>query len=207
MQTTASRLKEVMDAKKLKQVDVLRLAEPYCSKYMVKLNKSDLSQFVNGKVIPGQFKLKILALSLGVNEAWLMGYDNVPMESASPELSAPAIPLFDPEPLIAARNSHGFEPEEVAALSGVDYNTYISIEQGFTVPDIYQLQAIAHVLYTSPNVLLKYYGNLDFLEKVDYTPTPDDLALFELFMKLPFEDRRDLVSYITSQLKSKGLLV
>lgn len=80
MQTTAERLKTILEIRNLKQSDVIKMAEPYCQKYMVKLNKSDLSQFVNGKVIPGQFKLAILALALDVNEAWLMGYDNVPME-------------------------------------------------------------------------------------------------------------------------------
>lgn len=89
MKTTAERLNEVLKIKNLKQIDILRLAEPYCQKYMVKLNKSDLSQFIHGKVTPGQFKLKILALALGVNEAWLMGYEDVPMErdhSDAPDL-------------------------------------------------------------------------------------------------------------------------
>ena len=77
--TTASRLQEVLQTRNLKQSDVLRLAEPYCKRYKVKLNKSDLSQFVNGKVEPGQWKLTILGLALNVSEAWLMGLD-VPQE-------------------------------------------------------------------------------------------------------------------------------
>ena len=207
MTTTAARLNEVMEIKKLKQVDILRLAEPYCTKYMVKLNKSDLSQFVNGKVIPGQFKLKILSLALGVNEAWLMGYDNVPMESNASDVIAPAIPSFDPHTLISARESHSFLPEEVAALSGVDLKTYLSFERGTAVPDIYQLQAIAHVLYTSPNVLLKYYGNFDFMEKISVSPSPEDMEFLDLYFKLPFEGRQEYVSVLTSLLKEKGLLV
>lgn len=78
MATTAERLRYLIDSRGLKQVDILRLAAPFCKKYMVKLNKSDLSQFVSGKVSPGRFKLRVLALALDVNENWLMGMD-VPM--------------------------------------------------------------------------------------------------------------------------------
>lgn len=77
--TTAKRLKQIMIMKGLKQSDILTEAAPYCKKYGIKLNKSDLSQFVNGKVEPGQWKLTILGLALGVSEAWLMGLD-VPMD-------------------------------------------------------------------------------------------------------------------------------
>lgn len=77
--TTAQRLKAIMEQNNLKQVDILHAAKPYCEKYNVTLGKSDLSQFVNGKVTPGQQKLTILGLALNVSEAWLMGLD-VPMQ-------------------------------------------------------------------------------------------------------------------------------
>lgn len=72
---TSERLKEIMDERNIKQVDILRSAQPFCEKYGVKLAKNDLSQYVNGKVEPGQEKLTILGLTLNVSEAWLMGYD------------------------------------------------------------------------------------------------------------------------------------
>lgn len=78
-ENTSTRLKMIMDQRGLKQADILRLAQPYCEKYKIKMGKSDLSQFVNGKVEPGQWKLTILGLALDVSEAWLMGLD-VPME-------------------------------------------------------------------------------------------------------------------------------
>ena len=77
--TTATRLKEIMNQRNLRQTDILRMAQPYCEKYKIKLGKSDLSQFVNGKATPGQLKLTILGLALNVSESWLMGLD-VPME-------------------------------------------------------------------------------------------------------------------------------
>jgi len=73
--TTADRLKELMEKRNLKQVDILKLAEPYCDKYGVKLNRNDVSQYVSGKVEPKQKKLTVLANALNVSEPWLMGYD------------------------------------------------------------------------------------------------------------------------------------
>lgn len=72
---TASRLKQIMSERNLRQVDILDLAKPYCQRFGVKLSKTDLSQYVNGKVKPGQEKLTILGLALNVSETWLMGYD------------------------------------------------------------------------------------------------------------------------------------
>lgn len=77
--TTADRLKEVMKQYELRQIDILNRAEPFCKQLNVKLGRNDLSQYVSGKVSPGQEKLTVLALALGVSETWLMGYD-VPME-------------------------------------------------------------------------------------------------------------------------------
>ena len=77
--TTAERLQEAMNIRGLKQVDVLKLAEPYCRAYGVNLGKTALTQYVSGKIIPRQDKLTVLGLALDVSEVWLMGYD-VPME-------------------------------------------------------------------------------------------------------------------------------
>lgn len=73
--STALRLNEFMQKNGLKQIDIINLAKPFCSEYGVKLSKSDLSQYVSGKVEPGQNKLYILARALNVSEAWLMGYE------------------------------------------------------------------------------------------------------------------------------------
>ena len=43
--TTAERLQEAMNIRGLKQVDVLRLAEPYCRAYGVNLGKTALTQY------------------------------------------------------------------------------------------------------------------------------------------------------------------
>lgn len=76
--STAERLKFIINKFNIKQSQIIERAQPFCEKFDVKLRKNDLSQYVSGKVEPGQKKLSILALALNVSEAWLMGYD-VPM--------------------------------------------------------------------------------------------------------------------------------
>jgi len=76
---TSERLAEIMSERNLKQIDILNLSLPYCAKYDEKMNKSDISQYVSGKVEPSQTKLCILGMALGVSESWLMGFD-VPRE-------------------------------------------------------------------------------------------------------------------------------
>lgn len=76
--TTSERLKYYMKANNIKQTDILKKAIPYCKKYNIKLGKNDLSQYVSGKVEPGQKKLTVISKALDINPVWLMGYD-VPM--------------------------------------------------------------------------------------------------------------------------------
>lgn len=77
--TTSDRLKQIMSEREMKQVDILEACKPYCQRFGVKLAKNDLSQYISGKVQPGQDKLTILGMALNVNEVWLMGY-NVPAD-------------------------------------------------------------------------------------------------------------------------------
>lgn len=79
-ENTSMRLKKIMNERGLKQVDILNLAKPYCKKYNTPLNKNDLSQYISGKIEPGQKKIMILAETLNVSPSWLMGLD-VPMKT------------------------------------------------------------------------------------------------------------------------------
>lgn len=76
IENTAIRLKKIMQERNLRQVDLLEMVKPFCEKYNVKINKSDISQYLSGKVKPGQEKLSMLGMALGVTESWLMGYDS-----------------------------------------------------------------------------------------------------------------------------------
>ena len=78
----AQRLKEAMEAKGLKQVDVIRLAEPIGREYNVRIGKSHMSQYLSGKSEPRKDILGVLAKTLEVDESWLAGEET---EAAAPE--------------------------------------------------------------------------------------------------------------------------
>lgn len=86
--TTAERLQYLMRTRHLRQIDILRAVLPYCQELGVKMNRSDISQYVSGKVVPGQDKLLVLGKALGVSAVWLLGID-VPMTD---EPDAPTYP-------------------------------------------------------------------------------------------------------------------
>lgn len=73
--SSSIRLKEIMEKQNLKQIDILNKTLPFCEKYNVKMNKSNISQYVSGKVEPSQDKIMVLSMALGVSEGWLMGFD------------------------------------------------------------------------------------------------------------------------------------
>lgn len=84
MSAFSERLKEAMDAKGYKQVDVIRLAEPIGAEYGIKIGKSHMSQYLSGKTEPRRDILKVLALTLEVAPMWLAG-EAVPMRAGDPE--------------------------------------------------------------------------------------------------------------------------
>lgn len=65
----SNRLKEAMNKKGMKQVDLLKAA----NKQGVKLGKSQISQYVSGKAIPRENIGNFLANTLNVSEQWLYG--------------------------------------------------------------------------------------------------------------------------------------
>lgn len=90
--TTSERLQEYMNKYNVKQVDILAKAKPYTIEYGVKLNKNDLSQYVSGKVEPGQDKIFILSRAMNVDPAWIMGLD-VPMRKPPIDMNSKSNPI------------------------------------------------------------------------------------------------------------------
>lgn len=124
---TSERLKEIMNTRGLKQVDILEKAKPYCQKYGVRLGRNDLSQYVSGKVTPGQEKLTVLGLALGVTEAWLMGYD-VPMERDNREKIS-SLPHQDFKPV--SKRKYKYLGEIACGepiFADEQYETYIELD-------------------------------------------------------------------------------
>lgn len=88
-ENTAQRLAQIMNERNLRQVDILKQSEKFQKELGIKLGKSALSQYVSGKSIPDQDKLVLLAKTLDVSEAWLMGYDT------TEQLTEPSKPSID----------------------------------------------------------------------------------------------------------------
>lgn len=86
---TSERLREIMELRGMRQIDIYNKAQPICEKYGFKLSRADISQYISGKVEPSQKKLTALGEALGVDESWLMGLE-VPMNVglSNPELDA-----------------------------------------------------------------------------------------------------------------------
>lgn len=74
----ATRLKELMREKNIKQVELVRMAE---SKG-IKLGKSHISQYVSGKTIPRKDILHFLANTLEVEADWLLGKEIQPTQQS-----------------------------------------------------------------------------------------------------------------------------
>lgn len=106
------RLQSVMNERGLKQIDILRLSEPLQEKYGISMNKNHLSNYINGKSNPDQHKTFLLAKTLGVDEAWIMGYDvpmnSVPSNAIDPGNTIIKIPVLGTiacgEPILADEN-------------------------------------------------------------------------------------------------------
>lgn len=91
---TAERLRQIMTQRNLRQVDIVNLCKPIGEKMGVRIQKSDISQYLSGNFEPKQSKLYIMARALGVTEPWLMGY-----EEDEPELEG--LDSLDPERRVA----------------------------------------------------------------------------------------------------------
>jgi len=79
MKHTGEVLKEIMVREGLRQIDIVEKCQPFCRKYNVRLGKEDISQYINKKAKPNQDRVAILAMALGVSEAYLMGFDVSPV--------------------------------------------------------------------------------------------------------------------------------
>ena len=85
----SKRLKQAMEQKGLKQVDLIRIA----AERGQKLGKSQLSQYLNGKTVPRQAMMEQLCQMLEVREDWLAGAP-VPDDQPSTNVDTPTKPTF-----------------------------------------------------------------------------------------------------------------
>ena len=95
----ASRLKESMNRQQMKPIDLLQLAE----EQNLKLGKSHISQYVNGKTMPRAEILQFLSDALHVDADWLSGRTSSSQDLSSEKLNSGSTKLssefnFDPHP-------------------------------------------------------------------------------------------------------------
>ncbi|MPM78863.1 hypothetical protein SDC9_125878 [bioreactor metagenome] len=93
------RLRQAMDERGMRQVDLLEAVKPYCKKYNIQISKGQLSQYLAGRNEPGQSRIFILAQALDVSESWLIGLDvpkeRSPQAATSDERAKEFITLFE----------------------------------------------------------------------------------------------------------------
>lgn len=164
---TSLRLQEIMTERNLKQKDILDLATPYCKQYNVKLTKTDLSQYISGKVEPGQYKLMMLAYALHLNPTWLMGYD-VPKEYGSATICDHS---YADDHILGAisvlAHQSGFELSKFANSYQIEYNDTL-VKLSPTQIDDYKKQVIEQIAFVSKCIFTnKLRANISPLDK-DY---------------------------------------
>ncbi|WP_242327928.1 helix-turn-helix domain-containing protein [Lactococcus lactis] len=129
------RLKKIMDEQGLRQVDILEKSKPFQDKLGIKMSKTHLSNYINGKSNPDQQKLILLSQTLGVSEPWLMGYD-VPRNVTDGENSLIEKTIKNMKKLSEQRQNnvlqfsknqleeqnHEVEKEKILALDKIDSN-------------------------------------------------------------------------------------
>ncbi len=101
----STRLKEAMSLKGLKQVEL-------CEK--TGIGKSSMSHYINGTHSPTTDRVYLIAKALGVNEAWLLGYD-APVEV---EHLKPITPVQANNDFITHQGNLDFVIEQANKLSG-----------------------------------------------------------------------------------------
>lgn len=185
MSATSDRLRQLMAERNLKQVDILRLAEPFCNKYRIKLGKSDISQFLSGKVVPGQWKLTILGMALNVSEAWLMGLD-APKERYENAL-APTVNW-----------ERKFREALEAKMSAIDYADW---EAALIRPDdVYEALDTKKLSFDQACELADRFGisiDGDVLESEApaLEDNPEREAISKVFLSLTAENQQKLLDY------------
>lgn len=194
----SERLRYIMDTRGIRQVDILEAAKPFCEKNKAKLGKTDLCQYVSGKVEPGPEKLRILSQALGVSETWLMGYD-------TPKRSGFTIGKMISQNIAHNISHHrseaGLSAKQLADMIGVDECYVLGLESGQIKLEQDVLYKICDVLHLIPSNFIP--RDEEFSEDEEYLlsrrekETPDQLVLtgvdkelYELLMQIPEEQKK-----------------
>lgn len=170
--TSAERLKQIMELRNLKQVEILNLSLPHQERLGIQLTKSHLSNYISGRSNPNQNSLYLLAQTLDVSVGWLMGYDDVDMElDKNAEHFGVKIKKH--------RELLGLTQKELAKKAKVHDTRIGSIEEG-GLSNIEELTKIAKALGILPSELYTHFQMARIRDR-DYT------LLFTLLRNMNFE--------------------
>ncbi|MBO4520722.1 MAG: helix-turn-helix domain-containing protein [Alphaproteobacteria bacterium] len=153
--TTAERLRYILETENIKQADILERCMPYLEQFKIKMNRSDISQYIAGKATPKQNKLYILARALNVSEAWLMGYDVEKERKERPEPALIVSAQTINERIKSRRQALGISVDYIAEKLNINRATYYRYESNEIekIPaDI--IEPLAEILKTSPQALM-----------------------------------------------------
>lgn len=160
-------LKKAMDLRNVTQNEL-------CKK--TSIPKSAMSQYMSGKFKPKQNRTYLIAKALNVNEAWLMGFEDVPMDKME-EKSIDFSDICNIEPLPQMINKRRRELnltlEEIGNIVGVSKSTVKKWESG----DISNMRRdkialLAKALKINPVSLITGEENLQSEQIID-TKTSD----------------------------------
>lgn len=113
--TTAERLAQYMKIYQMRQVDILEAVAPYSKDFGVKIQKSEISQYLSGKFEPGNDKIYVLSVALGLNPLWLMGYDEPMYKTSEQEKFKHA--MKEETPTVATEERYEYAAELLTKLS------------------------------------------------------------------------------------------
>lgn len=202
--TTAERLKQLMKERDLKQIDIVNLSQPFCKQYDIKIGRNDISQYLSGKVEPGQNKLFILGKALNVSEAWLMGFD-VPMERNNK--TREPFGAFLQKKL----KESNLSIEQLSERSYIPYDTLVSYVNGKAFPNYEDFDNLSWILGFSEREMALYTDSQTFKHLIEgrYSPTglfirkDDTIARYDVdplksnYAKLNSLGRKKAAEYIS----------
>lgn len=112
--STASRLREALDAAGMKQADLVRKTG---------LDRGAVSSYLSGKYEPKQMSTHKMARALGVSEMWLVGYDVARERTEAQKKNDDLVQV-----IAKLRKDPDFF-EVVSMLAGLEPDDYASIKQ------------------------------------------------------------------------------
>ena len=168
--------------------------------------KSMISYYLNGKTKPKGERLYIIAKELGVNEAWLLGYDVSRNETTEQNIKndQPTTRAFNPQRLKEALDNAGMKQIDLARSTGINKSAITHYLIGSYAPKQKAVQSMALALGVSEQWLMgktdeiclstkpqnndnllqaiaSLRGDSDFLEVLSMLASlpPDDYASFK----------------------------